>query len=294
MDENPTCSLAKEKKAMRAHQPASRPRLTPGAHGTKLSDTLSALFSEAITVAQLVEISDDVVDSTIVFATPSAAQLFGFKSPQDLIGRYISQIHHPDDALVTRHYTLARFHGEWSPDPYPMRILRGPQREAVPVVKHVRQVLINGVLTWITVHTPFDFAHPFVMPVSQSMIARSGTADEQRLLGRMHVAYMDQQLRRGDANHTPNLDRLLQHSHEYLPLNPKSSSTLKSGVTAFGTTQLLETVIQMLTQSEGERPHHVCLRCGWPWYGMPENPKRPRKCPRCQDKNWDRPRLLIR
>lgn len=278
---------------MEANQLTSRPTVTPGAYGTQISKTLSALFTEAITVSQLAEISEAVVDSTVVFATPSAAQLFGFKDPKDLIGRYISEIHHPEDALVSRHYALARFHGEWSPQPYPMRILQGPRQKPLPVVKHVRQVMINGVLTWITVHTPFDTTHPFVMPVTQSMIDRSDTAAEQQLLGRMSVADMQRQLRQGGTEPAPNLGRLLQISHEHIALHSTSSSTTEAVAPALNTTQLIETIIKMLVQSEGERPHHVCLRCAWPWYGMPRTTKRPGKCPRCGNLNWYRPRRQI-
>ena len=116
-----------------------------------LANVLSPLFNGAITVAQLAQISDDVVDASIVYATPAAAQLFGFDHAEQLIGQYISHLHHPEDALITRHYALARIRNDWHPDPYPMRILRGTTQELVPVFKHVRQVTIDGVLTWITV-----------------------------------------------------------------------------------------------------------------------------------------------
>jgi hypothetical protein len=268
-----------------------------------MAKLFEVMLQGTITISQLVQVSEHVVDAVIVFATPSAARLFGVEHPSALEGQFISQIHHPDDALVTRHYTLARLHGDWYPDPYPMRILRGPSREPIAVIKHVKQVLINGVLTWISTHTPFDYSQPFVMPVTPAMIERAGSAVERTLLGMAHVAYMDRILmahRGSDAS--LRLAGLLQRSNVHgtyvpgqknpfsLPPPPQADHRLEYQHTI---NSMLAKRVETLLRGQQRRRHYCCLKCGWPWYSKIDAP-RPTKCPDCGDKHWDRPPIQDR
>ena len=119
----------------------------------------------AVTIARYVILSSGAVDAQIVAATQDAAELFGFPHPRDLQGQLISHIHHPDDALRTRLYFLARL--LWSTEQYntyPMRILRGPQKRPFWVQKRVQQVTISGQITWVTTNTALDQQGTYVMP----------------------------------------------------------------------------------------------------------------------------------
>jgi hypothetical protein len=283
----------------------ARPALRPGHSGWQhhLLTLLKTLPQAALTITQLVQISEQVVDGVVVYATPRAAQLFGYAHPPELVGRYLSHIHHPDDALVTRQYTLARLHHDWYPDPYPMRILRAPALEPVPVVKHVTQVLIDGVLTWITTHTPFDFAHPFAMPVSPAMVDRAGSAAERHLLGLAHVAHMDRVLKAHEGIIRQSMPWLLHQSDVHTtqiagqqeppaPVCPHGTLQQEAAPQPFPTATLTR-VLEMAALSQRRRQYNLCLRCGWPWFSKVEA-GRPRKCPDCGDKHWDRPALTRR
>ena len=67
--------------------------------------------------------------------------MFGFIHPDELIGRLVSEIWHPDDAQRTRLYSLARGMGEEFaasvPHSYPMRLLKFPRKKPVRVCKEV-------------------------------------------------------------------------------------------------------------------------------------------------------------
>lgn len=119
----------------------------------------------AVTMARYVILPSGAVDAQIVAATQDAAELFGFTHPRDLQGQLISHIHHPDDALRTRLYFLARLlWGTEQYNTYPMRILRGPQKRPFWVQKRVQQVTISGQITWVTTNTALDQQGTYVMP----------------------------------------------------------------------------------------------------------------------------------
>lgn len=269
----------------------------PYEHVTPLVKLVEVMLQGTVTISQLVHVSEHVVDGVIISASPGAARLFGVEHPSALAGQFISQTHHPDDALVTRHYALARLYGDWYPDPYPMRILRGPSREPIAVIKHVKQVFIHGVLTWISIHTPFDYSQPFIMPVTPAMIERAGSPTERTLLGMVHVAYMDRLMAQRGRDASPRLAGLLQHSNAYetyIPgqnnafLLPHASSADQYHEHQRTINSLLPKVVETLLLGQHRRRHYCCLKCGWPWYGKMDAP-RPSKCPDCGDKHWDRP-----
>src|SRR6266571_3260938 len=119
----------------------------------------------AVTIARCVVLPSGAVDAQIVAATQDAAELFGFTHPRDLQGQLISHIHHPDDALRTRLYTLARWlRGTEQYNTYPMRILRGQQKRPFWVQKKVHLVTLNGQTTWVTTNTALDQQGTYVMP----------------------------------------------------------------------------------------------------------------------------------
>lgn len=275
-------------------RPQERPALLVGQQGydPQIAQVLETMLHGAVTIAQLVQVSEHVVDAAIVYATTAAAELFGYAHPVELIGQYISTVHHPDDALVTRQYALARLHHEWFPDPYPMRILRAPTQEPVPVIKHVQQVMIDGIMTWITLHTPFDYSHKFVMPVTSAMLDRAGSVSEQQFLGLAHVAYMDRVVQAQGQQSLRTFARMVESSKEYLTLTLKEGRVREKLPLKRGKTQgILANILEVLLTAHKKRQRNICVKCGWPWYSR-IGVKRPNKCPNCGDKYWDRPYLF--
>lgn len=278
------------------HEAGGRPALSLGQyrHDPHIARWLEVMVPGAVTIAQLVHISAHVVDACVVYATTAAATLFGFTQPQELVGQFISQLHHPEDALITRQYALARLHHEWYPHPYPMRILRAPTGQPLPVMKHVKQVMLHGVLTWITVHTPFDHTHPFCMPVTPAMLARAGSASEQQLLGVAHVAYMDQLMQAPGTAALRPLTQVVESSDTYLPYDPKQGKMTKYLSPKKGkVNDLFAKTLEILLAADSKRPRYLCFKCYWPWYGQAAG-RRPTKCPNCGDKHWDKPYAATR
>ena len=130
-----------------------------------LAEAVIQQLEGAVTIASPVILSSGAIDAQIVAATQGAAELFGFDQPRDLQGQLISQLHHPDDALLTRLYTLARLlRGTEQYNTYPMRILQGPQKRPFWVQKQVHLVTLNGQTTWVTTNTALDQQGTYVMP----------------------------------------------------------------------------------------------------------------------------------
>lgn len=69
-------------------------------------------------------ISPHIVDMKIIMATDKAAKLFGFQKSYDIIGSYVSMLHHPDDINNTRRWALLRHRGYDAPQEYHIRIQR--------------------------------------------------------------------------------------------------------------------------------------------------------------------------
>jgi hypothetical protein len=260
-------------------------------HLVRLHEVLGGVIDpqDAVTIAQLVQVSASVRDAVVVYATPGAAQLFGYELPRLLVGQYTSTISHPTDALVARHYTLARWHREWCPNPHPIRILRHPSLEPVPVFQQVFQALIGDVLTWITVYTPFDYAAAFCMPVTSAMLTRAGSPSEEQLLGRMHVAHMEQMVRARHPTMPPSLSSVVHTTGDYVLCEAEKDLFTVPNHPNNGLAHRIARAMHSLSAAQDARPHYVCLKCRWPWYGAPGRTTRPNKCPRCNDKYWDRP-----
>lgn len=87
-------------------------------------------------------ISPHIVDMKIILATDKAAELFGFRKRHDIIGSYVSMLHHPDDISNTRRWALLRHRGYEAPQEYHIRIQRSDGME-LAVNKRVNLVSLG-------------------------------------------------------------------------------------------------------------------------------------------------------
>lgn len=106
----------------------------------------------AVTIAQRIVVGTLVVDARIIDATPEAAAWYGVADPQYLIHRWISLVHHPDDAKLGRTLAIARHLGIVVPTRYVSRIaqLQTPGTFR-PVLKDTTQITVDNETYWITV-----------------------------------------------------------------------------------------------------------------------------------------------
>ncbi|ETW98779.1 MAG: hypothetical protein ETSY1_17435 [Candidatus Entotheonella factor] len=105
---------------------------------------------KAVTVSEYVTIVPDAVaDTRIISATPYAAEIYGYDTPDQLVGRFLSQTLNRHDMLRGCLMSLARMQGRDVPTRYPTNIVR-PNGEIVPVIKDTIQIETKNRLMWIT------------------------------------------------------------------------------------------------------------------------------------------------
>src|SRR5207247_4710844 len=91
-------------------------------HTRTLLEEFLTRTHKAVTIAKRVAIGDFVVDARIIEATADAAAWYGSDDPKLLIGRWISLLHHPEDATLGRTLSVARHYGIKVPTRYVSRI----------------------------------------------------------------------------------------------------------------------------------------------------------------------------
>src|SRR5262245_57550560 len=84
---------------------------------------------DAVTIARRTCIGTHVVDARIVAATIKAAHWYNLESSGQLLGHWISLLHHPDDARLGRVLSLARHCGLKAPTAYVSRIRQANSSE---------------------------------------------------------------------------------------------------------------------------------------------------------------------
>jgi len=117
---------------------------------TALVDTLLTRADVAITIAHRVTMGLYLGDAHIIAATPAAAAWYGVAAPSQLIGNWVSLVHHPDDAQLGRLLSAARHYGYPAPTAYVSRIRQGTTHRFRPVMKHTTQMEYDGQTYWIT------------------------------------------------------------------------------------------------------------------------------------------------
>lgn len=162
---------------------------------SSLLDTVLTHGHDAVTIARRACIGAYIVDAPIIAATPAAAAWYGVEDPQQLVGRWLSVVHHPDDARLGRVLSLARYYGVPVPTTYVSRIrqLHAPPTFRM-VLKDTTQMTMGNETYWITklrepqgppLATQLDIAQAFPLPEGEQAL---------RFCGYMSVADVDQLL----------------------------------------------------------------------------------------------------
>jgi hypothetical protein len=170
-----------------------------------LPEILSAYITRthhAMTIAQRTCIGQHIVDARIIAATASAAHWYGMDSPAQLLGKWISLLHHPDDARLGRVLSLARHCGLKAPTAYVSRIWQADVPGTFrPVQKDTTQMTVDGESYWVTVLLepgPEDVP----LALHPEVFRRFAVPDAQlaaRFYGQMSVAELEAALAAGDV-----------------------------------------------------------------------------------------------
>ncbi|ETW98493.1 MAG: hypothetical protein ETSY1_18495 [Candidatus Entotheonella factor] len=102
-----------------------------------------------MTISKYVWMPPSIADAQIVCATAAAAAIYGYGSPRELEGRFLSQTMDEEDMRRGSLYSLARRHGHGAPTEYVTRIRR-PNTDYVYVNKKVTQIESNDSIWWVT------------------------------------------------------------------------------------------------------------------------------------------------
>ena len=210
---------------------------------------------EAVLVSIRVSLTRHIRDAQIIAASEAAAELYGYDSPGEMEGLYISTLHHLDDILESRKRAIARqFRKRPLTDHYVMRALH---RNGTPwhVEKEVQQFSLacDGWedTVWITRQYPTDQA----VDVAVSDVIE----DDDHLFGPLNVAQAQLVLDEFLRNGTGEYDNLLQN-RAYLPLYQLMPFGGKDTMCCF------------------------CKHCDHIW--ISRSVSVPSRCPQCNDRHY--------
>jgi len=148
------------------------------------------------TIARRIAIGQYVVDAQIEYATIGAAEWYGARHPETLVGRWISTLHHPDDMRLARLLVTARhFHGpEAAPTRYVSRIVQMHTGAWMPVLKDTEQFQWEGETYWLTYLSQAK-EPPLVEQPDRWRDLLSFEVQAGEFMGQMTVAEMEHSLR---------------------------------------------------------------------------------------------------
>lgn len=118
---------------------------------SRLAQLLLEKRDVALTVTELVQLTPSITDVVYLECSHAAADLYGVEHPHDLIGRYLSQTHLPDDYRMGAILSCAQKLGRANiPVLYTGRLVH-PDGTVVSVEKKVERLYLeHGRVQWIT------------------------------------------------------------------------------------------------------------------------------------------------
>jgi hypothetical protein len=218
---------------------------------------------DAVTIARRTCIGTHVVDARIVAATIKAAHWYNLESADQLLGQWISLLHHPDDARLGRVLSLARHCGLKAPTAYVSRIRQANSAEMFrPVMKDTTQVVVDGESYWVTLLSEPRTPPLAMQPEVFQRFAVPDAAVAMQFYGQMSVAELEETLAAGEPPGATSLRAVTGSPHRLLPLALGETVALGEGLYA-----------------------HRCARCTAIW--MTRNPY-PIRCGKrlCQTPAW--------
>jgi DNA-binding XRE family transcriptional regulator len=161
-------------------------------HLSGLFDAILTREQEAMTIARSRHLTLGVAfgDACIIAATPLAAAWYNLDDPAQLRGRWISQLHHPEDARLGRALSAARYLGVPVPTVYVSRIRQMPHAATFrPTLKQIRQLTVGTDTYWITrLFEPHDEAPLATQPAARTYLQMLTAPAAQQFLGALSAA----------------------------------------------------------------------------------------------------------
>jgi hypothetical protein len=222
-----------------------------------------------------IQIGKYIVDAVIMDVHPEMARWYGYNSPTEMQGRYLSQVHDPHCLAQVRLYAVARQLGlPGVPEEYDIQITLPNGRPRWLRKQQVRQITEGDAIYWISHSIPIPARQARPMPaVCVPLSAR----ELEGYLGRCTVV---------DA------ERLIETT-------ARARHALFDDTTLKGTATQQETALGLQRGEGGQsvelplghpryrRWLHTCNRCQRRWVAEKAAPK---KCIHCKSPYWNLPR----
>ena len=240
------------------------------------TQALLGLVEGPALLSKHVQIGKYIVDAMIIDAHPEVAQWYGYHSPAEMQGRYLSHLHDPRCLAQVRLYAVARKLGlPGVPTEYDIQITLPTGTRRWLRKQQVRQITDGSDVYWISYCIPIADAQAQPMP---EITVPLSAAELEGYLGRCTVAEAERLIedlatvRASLFNDTTINDTRLQ---------PEIPSDL---VSLLGRTASVELP---LGNALYRRWVHACNRCQRLWVAEKAAPK---KCVHCKSPYWNLPR----
>ena len=222
-----------------------------------------------------IQIGKYIVDAVIIDAHPEVARWYGYKSPTEMQGRYLSQLHDPYCLAQVRLYAVARKLGlSEVPEEYDIQIILPDGARRWLRKQQVRQISEGEDVYWISHSVPIPNRQVRPMP---EVILPLSAFEIEGYIGRCTVV---------DA------ERLIEHSSR--PIYSLIKDTTIKGKTTQQETSLVLPSGEGVHSVEIPLGHplyrrwiHTCNRCQRSWVAEKGSPK---KCLHCKSPYWNLPR----
>jgi hypothetical protein len=239
------------------------------------SQALLRLVDGPALLSKHIQIGKYIVDAVIIDAHPEVARWYGYSSPTEMQGRYLSQLHDPHCLAQVRLYALARKLGlREVPEEYDIQIILPNGARRWLRKQQVRQITEGEDMYWISHSIPIPDRQAQPMP---EVILPLSALELEGYLGRCTVV---------DA------EKLIEYTSR--PIHSLfDDTTIKGKVTQQETSLVLPSEEGMhsveipLGHPLYRRWMHTCNRCQRRWVAEKATPK---KCIHCKSPYWNLPR----
>ena len=241
--------------------------------------------SRPATIARRIAIGRYVVDAQIEYATRGAAEWYGVPDPADLVGRWLSTLHHPDDMRLARLLVTARhlYGPDAAPTHYVSRIVQLHSGAWMPVLKDTEQFEWEGETYWLTYlsHAPEP---PLVEQPERWCDLLRLEAQAEAFMGQMTVAEMEHRLRLPPqellSSRVYQLENIVHRSVRKSSARGETRRQTASFTLSAGGT------VRLPASAHRARPFpylHWCVRCNEIFTSKEADPER---CGKCKNLYW--------
>lgn len=254
----------------------------------------------AITITQRVVLSEQVVDAKFVFATPPAAQLYGFDNPNQLMGRWLSEL--VDESVRRKGFIISycRHHGipingQPVPESY-ISVIKRRDGKPVHVIKDALEMVEHEEIYWLTYLKPLtgsddektiphlnDFILDDVSPEYLKWAGLTSMADVNKTVSSLFISRHSFFTRTNNKNNIVLIENDIENTQTGSSVH-RDQERRPDGLTLHLQLQAPSPHADKTGKGVQHRYlHGPCAECGGEWIGTSANPPH---CNYCRSRQW--------